>query len=286
LSDHEELPGDFEEILSDLEGASGCLEEFSSDVEVGSSKPASLSRQGQIDMPTKAHTTVAAQLNAAQLAIANSLADPEIKAAVAQFGYPTAKLNKGKSLYEVALAAVNAQKSGKGAQKDTTAQLKAAQIDARDAYQALAKVARAALSKEEQAKLGLGKEPRSTAGFIQAGYTLFDNAGEIAALADFGYDAERIAAERAKIEAYDQANQTQEMAKGSAQQATQDQDAALAAMNDWVAQYVKIAKVALRGKKQLLEKIGVAARTAKTAAQKAAPKKAAATRAARSVLKK
>ena len=43
--------------------------------------------------------------------------------------------------------------------------------------------------------------------------------------------------------------------------ARQDQDAALAAMSDWVAQYLKIAKVALRGKRQLLEKIGVTART-------------------------
>ncbi len=232
-------------------------------------------------MPTRPMTTTAQQLNAAQLAIANSLADPEIKAAVTQFGFTTAKLNKGKALYDAALAAVNAQKSGKGAQKDTTTQLKAAQTDARDAYQALAKVARATLSAEDQAKLGLGKEPRDTAGFIQAGYTLFDNAGTVTALADFGYDADKLAAERAKIEAYDQATQAQEMAKGAAQQATQDQDAALAAMNDWVAQYLKIAKVALRGKKQLLEKIGVAARTTKTAAQKAAPAKAAATRAAK-----
>ena len=61
--------------------------------------------------------STAQQLNAAQLAIANSLADPEIKAAVAQFGYPTAKLNKGKQLYDAALAAVNAQKSGKGARR-------------------------------------------------------------------------------------------------------------------------------------------------------------------------
>ena len=232
-------------------------------------------------MSTRPMKSAAQQLNAAQLAIANSLGDPEIKAAVAQFGYTTAKLNKGQQWYDAALAAVNAQKSGKGAQKDSTAQLRAALIDARDAYQALAKVARAALSQEDQARLGLGKAPRSTAAFIQAGYTLFDNAGDVAALADFGYDADRLAAERAKIEAYDQAHQTQKMAKGSAQQATQDQDAALAAMNDWVAQYVKIAKVALRGKKQLLEKIGVIARTSKTAAQKAAPAKAAATRAAK-----
>ena len=122
---------------------------------------------------------------------------------------------------------------------------------------------------------------RDTAGFIAAAYTLFDNAASSGLLSDFGYDADKIAAERGKIEAYDQANQAQEAAKGSAQQATQDQDAALAKMNDWVAQYLKIAKVALRNKKQALEKIGVAARTTKTAAQRAAPKKAAATREAK-----
>jgi hypothetical protein len=216
-------------------------------------------------------TTIAQQLNAAQLAIVNSLADPEIKAAVAQFGYTTAKLNAGKKLYDAALAAVNAQKSSKGDQKTATADLKAKEKDARDAYQAAAKVARAALDKDGLAKLGLaGKEPRGTAGFIQAGYTLFDNAAESGLLTEFGYEADRVAAERAKIEAFDQANQAQEMAKGAAQQATQDQAAALKAMNDWVAQYLKIAKVALRGKKQLLEKIGVTARTGKTAAQRAA----------------
>lgn len=233
-------------------------------------------------MPTRPMTTTAQQLTAAQLAITNSLADPEIKAAVAQYGYTTTKLNAGKKLYDTALAAVNAQKSGRGNQKTATADLKAKEKDARDAYQAAAKVARAALDKDGLAKLGLaGKEPRDTAGFIAAGYTLFDNAAESGLLAEFGYDADRLAAERAKIEAFDQANQAQEMAKGAAQQATQDQEAALKAMNDWVAQYLKIAKVALRGKKQLLEKIGVTARTTKTAAQRAAPRKAAATRAAK-----
>jgi hypothetical protein len=73
----------------------------------------------------------------------------------------------------------------------------------------------------------------------------------------------------------------QELAKDAVQQASQDQEAALAKMNDWVTQYLKIAKVVLRGKKQSLEKIGVTARTTKTAAQKAAPAKAAATRAAK-----
>lgn len=100
-------------------------------------------------------------------------------------------------MYDVALATVNAQKSGKGAQKDTTAQLKTALTDARDAYQALAKVARATLSKEEQRNWGWQRAARH-GGLHCGGYMLFDNAGDIAALAHFGYDAERLAAERAQ----------------------------------------------------------------------------------------
>jgi hypothetical protein len=39
-------------------------------------------------------------------------------------------------------------------------------------------------------------------------------------LAGFGYDADKLAAERAKIEAFDAANQAQEAAKGAAQHYT------------------------------------------------------------------
>jgi len=48
---------------------------------------------------------------------------------------------------------------------------------------------------------------------------------------------------------------------------------ALTSLEAWRAQYIKIARVALRSKSQLLEKIGVPARTSQTAAQRAARKK-------------
>ena len=233
---------------------------------------------------TRPMYSIAQRLNAAQLAIGNSLSDAEIQSLVAGFGYSTAKLDAGKALYDAALAAVNAAKASAGAQQDSTHSLTQAEKLARDAYQALAKVARAAFVKDKaQLKvLGLsGSAPKDTAGFIAAAYALFDNAQSLSALADFGYDAAKLTGERAKIAVYDSANQQQESAKGAAQQATREQDSALKALDEWLAQYVKIAKVALRGKKQLLEKIGVTARTSKTAAQLAAPRKAAATRKAK-----
>ena len=53
-------------------------------------------------MPTKPMHSIARQLNAGQLAISNSLSDPEIQSLVVQFGYPAEKLNEGKALYDAA----------------------------------------------------------------------------------------------------------------------------------------------------------------------------------------
>ncbi len=235
-------------------------------------------------MVAKSKHTAAQELNAAQLAICNSLADGEILGLVGSFGYSQARLTEGNMLYDKALAAVNGQRAKAGEQQNATNTLLKAEFTARDGYQALAKVARAVFIKDKAqlAALGLGgKTPKDTAGFIAAARTLFDNAAGLPVLANFGYDAARLQSERLKISAYEAANQQQEAAKGAAQQSTREQEEALSALNLWVAQYLKIARVALRGKPQLLEKIGVTARSSKTAAQRAAPLKAAATRQAK-----
>jgi hypothetical protein len=220
---------------------------------------------------TRPKSTIADRLNAAQLAINNSRTDEEIQSLVTAFGYTSARLTEGCELYERAQAAVQAQALAEGAQKGATQVELDAKKAAADAYQALARVARAACSPSQLSALGLGgKMPRDTAGFLAAAYTLFDNAVTIPSLSGFGYTSEKLAAERGRIAAYDEANRKQEAAKGAAQQATREQDAALQALNEWTAQYLKIARVALREKPQLLEKLGIAARTAPTAAQRIA----------------
>lgn len=224
-------------------------------------------------MPTKSIVSIAERLNAAQVAVSNSLADAEIQSLVAAYGYSPAKLNEGQALYEAALAAVAAQKSAAGGQRQATQELAEAEKSARDAYQSLAKVARA-IFKDDKARLtalGLtGAAPRATAGFLASAASLFDNAAGAPTLAEYGYDAGRLASEKAKIAAFDLANQRQEAAKGAAQQASREQAAALTSLEAWRAQYIKIARVALRAKRQLLEKIGVPARTT---ARRAAPEK-------------
>lgn len=208
--------------------------------------------------------SIAERLNSADLAISNSRADAEIQSLVAAYGYSSAKLNEGKALYDTALAAVTAQKLAAGEQRQTTQELARAAVSARDAYQSLAKVARAIFKNDKARLTALGLTsamPAATAEFLAAAASLFDNAAQASDLEAYGYDSERLESEREKITAFNLADQRQEAAKGAAQQASREQLAAMASLDAWRAQYIKIARVALREKRQLLEKIGVPART-------------------------
>lgn len=222
-------------------------------------------------MPALNRRSIAEQLNAAQVAISNALADSETLQMLSEYGYTAARIKEGQKLYETARLAVNNHKSLSGEQQETTSELNQTKISALDSYQALAKVARAVWVRDRSRleALGLhGKTPRTTAGFITSAYTLFDNAGNSpgsnAVLADYGYTKTRLASERSKITAYDKLNQKQEAAKGEAQNAAREQEAALKALGDWLARFLKIARVALRTKKEYLEKLGVLVRSGRT----------------------
>ena len=143
---------------------------------------------------SKPTSTIDSQLEAAQVSIDNSLADLEILGLVKSYGYTAEKLIEGKTLFQAAQAAVNAQGAAAGKQKTATAAFTAAQTQAFAAFQALAKVARASASDPGQLKLlGLdGPMPRKTGAFRNAASQLFENAASIPALAQFGYNAARI----------------------------------------------------------------------------------------------
>lgn len=210
------------------------------------------------------NSTKADVLTQAALAINNSLNDSGIRDLVAGYGYSVEKLNEGRALLAAAQAASNEQVAAAGAQQQATVAFQQAEIAARDAYQALAKVARATLDKASLTMLGLsGRAPQSTSSFLTAAFTLFDNAAQVPLLANYGYDAAKLSAGRGLISALQAADQAQEVAKGAAQKATGSQREALKALSGWLAQYIKIAKVALRTDPQQLEKLGVMVRISK-----------------------
>ena len=227
-------------------------------------------------MASKAKTTTAEQLNDANLAFNNSLNTPEILPLVAKRGYTLVRLTGLKKLLDDTTVAVNTKVAVKGDKELSTDQVEASYQIAHLARQDLASAARHTYRAQpaKLAKLGLvGEEPVSTAEFITTSYTLFDNA----ALPDIqpdleasGYTVAFLAEERAKLVAFDQANRAQEAAKGSAEGGTADQNALLAQLHREVMDYRAAAKIALRDRPDLQEKIGIKVRNTKTAAKKPA----------------
>src|SRR5262245_45396073 len=126
-------------------------------------------------MPSQPKTTIAGQLSAARIAINNTIADSEIQALVAAYGYTAERMQGGRQLYDTAVGAVNAQTAAAGTQQQATAQARVAEQAARSSYQGLAQLARAvfARSSAHRAALGLvGTTPQSTAEFLAAATTL------------------------------------------------------------------------------------------------------------------
>ncbi|MBI5566970.1 MAG: hypothetical protein HY870_18880 [Chloroflexi bacterium] len=237
-------------------------------------------------MPTRPKDDRATLVAFAEKVITNGQKVPEIKAAMTEYGYTTAKYTAARGLLTTTKEGLTTQALDQGGQRVATGDEQTAKEDAFAAYQGVAKIGKKVLSPAELAQLGLpSRQPRKTADFITTAYTVFDNLLETEALADFGYTSEKIAAERAKIEAYEQADLAQAEAIGAKEQGTQDLEATFVELNTWVTTYVRVAKVALAKKPQLLEKLGIKVRSSKTAAQRAAPKKAAATKAAKKAVK-
>jgi hypothetical protein len=228
--------------------------------------------------------SIADKLNLSQLAIHNTLNDPEIQAAVARYGYSPEKMQAGKQLYDTASQLTNRKARAAGAQKAAYDRCQALLQTASGTYQALSKVCYAIFlrDKSKLTFLGLkGKTPRRIPAFLIRAYTLFDNAQlpEIQAdLANFGYNIQRLQEERKDIAALEQAYRQLQQLRGSKQQTTHARREAVKLMDDWTRQYHKIARVALKHTPEFLEKLGIRVYSARTPAQRAAAAKAAKSR--------
>jgi hypothetical protein len=208
--------------------------------------------------------TISSQLSAAQLVITNTLGNQAISYRLAARGYDASTMAEGQRLCDAAKAAVDAQAAAAGAQRLATEQARAAERKARESYAGLVQTVRAVFSRNAPERTALEvtrATPYSSAAFIAAATTLFNNALSIqpiaAVLARYGYDAGALRSERDCVMAFQQALQAQAQAKGAAKQATRVQTEALAALHRWMAQYVKIARVALRNEPALLKALGI-----------------------------
>jgi hypothetical protein len=222
-------------------------------------------------MMTKPKTTIAGQLAAAQLIIENTLARPAIFERVALRGYNAVEMAEGQRLHRAAVDAVDAQAAAAGAALLATDQAQSAEKEARDAYQRLAQTVRAifpAQSSQRKALEIVGRTPQNIAGFIAVATTLFNNAINLPeitiVLSRYGYSVETLQQERELLITFQRAVQAQAGAQSAAKQATRAQTVALTALQRWVAQYTKIAKIALKTQPELLKALGITPQNGRT----------------------
>ncbi len=214
--------------------------------------------------------TAEAILMRSELTLFGSKGDADIMGAMAGYNYTDATLTQQITKHDAVRAFVVSVQQARAAQIDATKKVKVAFAAARLVSADLATVAREVLKgdKAALASLGLsrGSQPQALAAFLLHADRLFD--GALTApqsvrdrLAERGYNAARLTREKAVIAALHTANQAQEKAKGTAQDLTPQQNLLLAQLDDWTMTYRKLARRALRQRPQLLEKVGVNAKS-------------------------
>ncbi|WP_395088309.1 hypothetical protein [Armatimonas sp.] len=213
------------------------------------------------------HRTIASKLRRVELLLDGTESSPEIIALVEPFGYTVQKRAEGRALLLATQTQLGLTQLSRAAQKQSTEAFLETEKVGRRAHADLAAAGRALfpLGSHGRTALGLeGNAPRSLTTFLRAADKLFDGATNgpddvKTALAAHGYTAAKLTSEHAKITALKAADSAQEGAKGGAQDLTPQQNEARAALDQWAATYLKFARIALRERPQLLEKLDVKA---------------------------
>ena len=234
---------------------------------------------------------LAQRLETARIATVNA-STPEISAALAAAGVLGTNLQTGRTLYQAAADQVTTATARRGEQMAATETVRQCKDECRTACQALASVARGVFRDDPGALgiLGLNQEmPADNSGFVLAAQTLLNYSAYTpemaAALVSFGYTEARITQLRTKLTELQAALDAQGQAKAAHHHAKDEQRQAMRALDRWMGTFVRVARVALAEQMQMLEQLGIVARTFPTAAQRAGRVKAAATRLAKKMQK-
>lgn len=208
--------------------------------------------------------SIADRLLAAQVAIENAISDTEVKSLLTVFGYGDDRLNTGKALLDTVNQLQQQQQKEYGDQFEATDALNETWDNANKEYMRLVKVARIALKSEHACYLKLdliGRRKESLSGWLKQAKQFYLNALAdnvvLEKMAEFGMSQEKLEAGKTLVEQTETANAAQKKEKGEAQEATQKRDEALDDLEEWLSDFIAIARIALEDHPQLIEKLGV-----------------------------
>jgi hypothetical protein len=223
-------------------------------------------------------TSIEWKLARAQVAIDNALTEADLAAALATFGYDAARLRQGLALRETAQMLAERQSSEYGDLFTTQDAYVAARQQAHDTYMGFLKIARVAFEDDRGARQTLGLAERrhyDLAGWMRQAQQFYNgaliNTNILSQLAAFGITPAALESGRQRVAAVIAANNIRRQRRGSALNATRQRDMAVAALESWMRDFLKVARVALKDRPQLLAQLGVATNTAHRGRQATAP---------------
>ncbi len=208
--------------------------------------------------------TIEGKLLFAQNAITNALGYEEIKNLLANFGYTEERLQEGQQLYERASELQAKQQEEYGEQFAATDALNAAKATANREYMNHVKIARIAFRDDRGAAESLqltGDRRQSLSGWLKQARVFYanglGNSEVLTALGRYGITTEKLTAAQGQVAGVEQALNNQLKEKGEAQVATQQRDEAFDALQEWMGDFIAIARIALESQPQYLEVLGV-----------------------------
>ncbi len=229
--------------------------------------------------------TIPERLDAARTATTNGISVVALLALLTKKDYNADKIGAGNALYNVAAAKVSKATAKLGEQKAATEHTQESHVAVAEAFQNLSKLARTLFAEDTGALgiLGLTKPMASArADLLVDAKALFNTTEYTPAMRTVllanEYDDAKLSLERSKIGELEFAIQVQAQCKSAYQQAKAQQKTALKAMDKWMGKFLRVARLAVADNPQMLEQLGVTARTGPTKAQRAGRRKAAETR--------
>jgi hypothetical protein len=225
----------------------------------------------------KVNASIEERLSQAQVAITNVMADPDLSATMARFGYAAEQLQQGSRLRDNLHTLYDQQRGAYGDLFTANDDFWSVHEQADDIYMRYVKVARVALEHDRGGlkKLDLmGERKHTLAGWLAQVRQFYSNAladpAILSKLATVSITQAMLEAGKLQVDALATQNADRKQFKGGARNGTKTRNDAVAALDEWMSDFMKIARVALKDRPQFLAKLGVAA-TARATARTANP---------------
>ena len=206
--------------------------------------------------------------NRASVAINNALTTPKIQNYLKEYGYTAEKIQQGKALYETALNLQQQQRKEYGEQFSATESFYELWETAKESYMKCLKIARIAFKEDAGiiTELALnGTRKQTFSGWLLQAKQFYSNTLNnpeiLNGFKEYGITKAKLEACQAEMQAAETASLVQEKEKGDAQNATQIRDKAIDELNDWLSDFIAIARIALETESQLLESLGILERS-------------------------